>query len=135
MLCLTQYQIYCVRHNNYKFTIQFVIPENLDRSFLNNYIEICCSKMYQQCIMPGEILTSYLRPNTYVTYMTIIAKDYGVPEVGVELVAAWIEQLYKHCDGFVIDTVIVHPKTDPPARGAVIKWDYTNDCPIVKIIT
>lgn len=90
--------------------------------------------MYQQCVEPKDILTSYLRPNTFYSYVELIVKDYGVPEVGVDLVAAWIEQLYKHCDGFVIDAVIVHPKTDPPARGAVIKWDYINNCPVVQVI-
>lgn len=91
--------------------------------------------MYQNCVEPQEILTTFLRDNTYVTYLDLIVKDYGVPEVGVDLVGAWIEQLYKHCSGFVIDTVLVHPKTDPPARGALIKWDYINDCLVIKVIT
>ena len=124
-----------MRHNNFKFTIKFVIPDNWDRKFIDEYIQLCCDGMYQKSVEPQELLTSYLRPNTYVTYLDLTVRDYGVPEVGVDLVAAWIQQLYKHCDGFVVDAVIVHPKTDPPARGAVIKWDYINDCPVIKVIT
>jgi hypothetical protein len=124
-----------VRHNNFRFTIKFVIPDNWDRGFINEYIKLCCDGMYQNSTEPKDVLTSYLRPNVYVSYLELTVKDYGVPEVGVDLVTAWIEQLYKHCDGFVIDVVIVHPKTDPPARGAVIKWDYVNNCPIVQVIT
>jgi len=91
--------------------------------------------MYQQCVETGEILTSCLRPNVYVSYLNIITKDYGMPQVGVDLLAAWIEQIYRHCEGFAVDMIIVHPKTDPPATGAIVQWDYINDCPIVKEIT
>lgn len=91
--------------------------------------------MYQSSVEVGEIITSHLRPDIYISYLTLTTKDYGVPQIGVDLIAAWIELLYKHCDGFVIDAVIVHPKANPPARGALIQWDYLNDCPIVRVIT
>jgi hypothetical protein len=61
-------------------------------------------------------------------------KDYGVPQVGIDIVASWIEAMYRHCVNFTIDTMIVHPKADPPANGAVIRWDYDNDRPIVQMI-
>ena len=95
--------------------------------------------MYQECVEVGEILTSQTKSDTYtdttISSLVITTMDYGVPEVGIDLVAAWIEQLYKHCEGFIIDAVIVHPKTNPPAKGAIIQWDYVNDCPIVRVIS
>ena len=90
--------------------------------------------MPQEVIKIGEVVTGKLRDDVHVIYLTTQALDYGFPIVGIHLVAAWIEQLYKNCDGFVIDIIIVHPKADPPARGAVIRWDYTNNCPVVEVI-
>jgi len=124
-----------VRHNNFKFTIRFVDSKTREKGFLNEYIQLCCNGMYQDCTEPEEILTTEVEQNIYITYMTLIVKDYGVPEVGVDLVASWIKQLYEHCDGFIVDTVIIHPKTNPPAMGAIVQWDYTNNCPIIKVIT
>ena len=74
-----------------------------------------------------------MRRSTYIAFLNVVAKDYGVPQVGVDLIAEWVGQLYKHIDGFQIDAVIVHPKRD--AKGAIIRWDYINDCPIVKLIS
>lgn len=123
-----------MRHNHFKFTIKFLIPDDWNRSFIEEYLYQCCDRMYQECVSIQDLLISYYRANTYVAYLTLNMKDYGVPQVGVDLVSVWIEQLYKHADGFMIDTVIIHPKIDPPAKGALIKWDYANDCPIVKVL-
>ena len=124
-----------MRHNNFNFTINFIIPSNQNRRIIDDYIRLCCDGMYQKCVEPEKILTSYLKPNTYTSYVKFIVKDYGVPEVGVDLIASYVEQLFKHCDGLTIDAVIIHPKTDPPAMGALIKWDYVNNCAVIKVIT
>ena len=124
-----------MRHNNFNFTIKFIIPSDTDRNLIDDYIQLCCEGMYQHSIFPEEILTTYLKPNTYTSYVKFIVKDYGVPEVGVDLIAAYVELLFKHCDGLTIDAIIIHPKTDPPAMGAVIKWDYVNNCAVIKVIT
>lgn len=129
----TQYQKYCVNHNSFKFTIKFLISDDVPaREVLQEYIKISCDNMEQPCIEPGQIIVTYIRTNTYLAHLDLIAKDYGVPQVGVDIVAAWIQQLYLNCDGFAVDAVVVHPKND--AKGAVVRWDYTNNCPIVKLI-
>ena len=126
-------QIYYVRHNNFKFTIKIVSPK-IDEKFFKQYLQDCADALPQEVIKLGEIIVGELRADAHIAYLSIQALDYGMPQVGIHLVAAWVEQLYKHCDGFIIDAIIIHPKADPPARGAVIRWDYTNDCPVVEIL-
>lgn len=123
-----------MKHNNFKFTIKFILTEGTDRKLLEDYIQACCYAMPQPCCTPKDILITYYRDNRYTAYIEMIVKDYGVPQVGIDIVAGWIAQMYEHCINFSIDTMFIHPKANPPANGAIIRWDYINNCPIVQMI-
>jgi len=89
--------------------------------------------MVQDVVETGDIVIARLNKHLWIVQLAVVVKDYGVPQVGVDIVSAWISEIFRHLDTFLIDAMIVHPKKD--GNGALIKWDYNNNCPIVKVIT
>jgi len=90
--------------------------------------------MQQPCCELVDLLVTYHKGNEYIGYVELMVMDYGVAQVGVDIVANWIQEMYTHCLNFRIETMIVHPKAGLPASGAIIRWDYHNGCPIVQAI-
>ena len=124
-----------MKHNEFRFTIKVNIPDGTPRALIEEYVEACCDTMPQPCCKVIEILTTYYRDDEYLVYLKMQVKDYEVPEVGIDIVAAWIEIMYNHCVDFTIDTMIIHPQADVPANGAIIKWDHINNCLIIQTLT
>lgn len=123
-----------MRHNNFKFTVKFILPHGDYREALKKYVQTCCQNMSQQCCEPTDLLITYHRDDEYIGYIELLVRDYGVPQVGTGIVAQWIKEMYTHCVNFHIEAMIVHPKAGLAGGGAIIRWDYTNDCPIVQAI-
>lgn len=125
-----------MEHTVYKFTVKFVVSDDIPaKEIIQDYIHMVTANMPNQCTELGNMQIAYWRGNKFVAHLDLVAKDYGVPQVSIVITAEWIKQLYRESaeDEFDIDAIIIHPR--PDALGAVIKWDWTNDCPIVKVIT
>lgn len=125
-----------MKHTTYKFTIKFTVSDDVPaKDVISDYIEMVTINMPNKCVEVGKIQTIYWQNKCFVTYLDLVPQDYGVPQVSVVLTAKWIKQLYRESVedlGFKIDAIIIHPR--PDHLGAVIKWDWINDCPIVKVI-
>ncbi len=110
------------------------MPKGLaTKDFFKKYIDVCCERMAQSSVELDDVIIIHLKNHIHLSYLTIITKDYGVIDVGVSLMATWIDTMYKYCYDFLIDIIIIHPKFNL-TNGAIIRWDYINDCPIFKIL-
>lgn len=110
-----------------------VISEDIPaRAVIKDHINNACLNLAQDTIQTGEITIGKVNRYVWVVQLIALVKDYGVPQVGVDIVAIWIGELFKYLDNFLIDAMIVHPKKD--GSGALIRWDYDHNCPIVKVI-
>ena len=122
-----------MKHNTYRFTIKCLVPEDIPaREEIKNHIYNACQNMVQDVIEISDLTIGKCGRHIWVVQLIIQIKDYGVPQVGVDIVAVWIGELFRHLDNFLIDAMIVHPKKD--GRGAIIRWDYDYNVPIVKVI-
>jgi hypothetical protein len=125
-----------VEHTVYKFTLKFLASDDVPaRDLIKDYIYMVTYNMPNGCVEVGNVQVAFWRGGCFAAYLDLIAKDYGVPQVSIMLTAEWIKQLYRESKNreFKIDAIVIHPR--PDALGAVIKWDWVNDCPIVKVIS
>jgi len=126
---------YSVEHTVYRFTVKFIVSDDIPaKEVIRDYLQMVTSNMANQCVEVDNIQIAWQK-NYFAAHLDLCAKDYGVPQVSIMLTAEWIKQLYRESSesDFEIDATIIHPR--PDALGAIIKWDWTNDCPIVKVIT
>jgi hypothetical protein len=122
-----------VKHNVYRFTIKALVPEDIPaQEVVKDHVQTACQNMAQDVIDISDITIGKIGRHTWIVQLIILVKDYGVPQVGVDIVAVWIGELFRHLDSFLIDAMIVHPKKD--GKGALIRWDYDHNVPIVKVI-
>jgi hypothetical protein len=63
----------------------------------------------------------------------ISPRDYGVIQVGVELVTQWCENLFKGRHDYYYSQIMIHPTEE--SYGALLEYDYGRKELIIKRIT
>lgn len=127
-------------HNEFKFTIRCLATDDIPaRDIIADYIKTVVESMPTQCLTTKELLITFYKDTTYIAYLTLIAHDYGVAVVGIDIVSEWIGQLFQNLGvdgenfGFDIEMAVIHPRNS--GSGAIVTWDYNKNEPVIKILT
>jgi hypothetical protein len=96
-----------------------------------NYLVYVTRELNQNSAEINSIYTLQYTPQKTLSYIKLIAKDYGVIQVGVSIINNWMTQLFTEPDnGVLVEAIIAHPISNI-VSGALIQWDHVNDSPII----
>lgn len=70
------------------------------------------------------------KPCVIIAKGKISPQDYGVVQIGIELVAQWCESLFKNHNDYYFSEIIIHPTEE--SHGALLQYDYSRKELIIK---
>tara|TARA_R100001244_G_scaffold25113_4_gene25658 strand:- start:103951 stop:104346 length:396 start_codon:yes stop_codon:yes gene_type:complete len=126
-----------VKHNLFKFTLRAEFdPAIAAGEQIESYVSrITRSLSFDQADLE-DIYTIPIKgqENLALSYVKLLVRDYGVGQVGVDIVNGWMYRLFvgslKSSLNVKIQAVVAHPLVYV-ATGALIEWDWEHNKPII----
>ena len=122
-----------MEHNLFKFTVRFNVDEGQPaKSAIQDYLEYVTDNFIQDPAHLDEIYTLPYHSSRALSYIKLIAHDYGVIQVGVGIINKWMFRLFT-CPadfGVLVEAIVAHPMNNL-VSGALIRWDRDNNVPII----
>jgi len=124
-----------VDHNHYYFTIRCFVNEFLTAPHIIGYFNHIANSLPHKQAQIIETATANCGECVYLAYLTLEVRDYGVGQAGIDIAVNFIREIYSDCSedrgGFHIDIMVVYHNR----KGAIIRWNYQLNEPIVEEIS
>lgn len=95
--------------------------ENHAETVIFEGIENAVSKTQFSSLELQDFETDYFRSGYYVVEIDVMAHDYGVPEIGIDLISSWCGKVFDFDLPFIINELLIHPSDH--TYGTLIKYD------------
>lgn len=122
-----------MEHNLFKFTVRFKVDEDQPiKPAVQDYLEYVTDSLKHDATHLTSIYTLPYHSSRALSYIKLIAHDYGVIQVGVGIINKWMFRLFKGPPDFgvLVEAIVAHPMNNL-VNGALIRWDRDNNVPVI----
>jgi len=114
-----------VEHNVFRFTIWCTVLSTSPNSIYNHFVN-SADKLAHKSIRVVGIIINQPKDGNYIVDLKLEVRDYGVGQVGVDIIGEYIRQIYydqhkKEKYAINIDACKIHPCEG--GKGAFIRWN------------
>lgn len=120
-----------MEHNLFKFTLRTRFdPDEPVSSQIIDYLAYVTENLDNDSAKIDDIFIVSYERDMALTYVKLCVSDYGVAQMGVDIVNLWMHKIFTGPPefGITVDAIVAHPLANV-ATGALIEWDGTTDTP------